>query len=61
MSACVLCGEDIARHDDVVKPGPLWPVVHLLCFVWIDDEDEASDRTTTYHASSQGEPAAEHA
>ena len=59
---CGLCGERIdPRHEeDVIRPGPRWPLVHVYCFALIDDEDETSSRTTTYHAGSQGEPAAEH-
>ena len=56
MSACPLCLRRLDPHtDDVVRPGPLWDLCHVECWVSADDEDEASSRTTTYHAQNQGD------
>lgn len=54
---CGLCGERIdPRHEeDAIRPGKAWPIVHVSCFALLDDEDEASSRTTTYHAQNQGD------
>ena len=52
---CPFCETPIRLNDDTVQPGPQWPPVHAECFAAADDEDEASSRTTTYHAQNQGD------